>query len=207
MTVHEQNLRASSVRFEHSGRSIPALEWSTATSKTTLLVAVDGDVAELVGPLAEQLIHRNRVVGVNLSSAWDPVTVAWYVAEPVVLVAQGKAGRIACDAARLAPGAIRALILADVAPDAADITGLPIPVLVFHGRESMTESHAQAVKEHGDIPGSHIIELDGCAELPTMNCATALAESLAWYLDNLGNPVMEFMDFAGAHKEPIDPKA
>jgi len=150
---------------------------------------------------------ENRVIGIRMQSPWDAVTIAWWAQEPVVLLAQGAAGEHACNAARLAPGSLRALVLADVPPGSADFGGIGVPVLVFHGRESSTESHAQAVQEHDDIPGSHIIELDGCGEFPTKNCAGALAESLSWYLQTLGQPVMEFTDFAGADAEPLDPKA
>ena len=152
---------------------------------------------------------RSRVIGVALKSKWDPVTIAWWAADPIVLVAQGEAGHVACDTARLAPGALRALVLADYAPEpkSADHSGLAVPVLVFHGRESSAETHARAVKLHDEIGGSHLIELDDCAELPTKNCATALARSLTWFLDGLGKPFQEFTQFSGSGTEPVDPKA
>lgn len=205
MSAAESVRKAAAVQIEHTGRSVKALEWSSVSSVTTIVVAVDGDVAEMVSPLAEQLMHRSRVIGLNLRSAWNPVTVAWWAQDPVVLLAQGAAGRLAYETARLAPGALKALVLADFAPEPG-AGGLSVPVLVFHGRESSAKTHAEAVSVKDDIPGSHLIELDGCAELPTKNCPTALAESLTWYLDNLGKPPMEFTEFAGADKEPVDPR-
>ncbi len=200
--------KAAPVTIEHTSRSIEALEWSSVSSDTTIVVAVDGDVAELVGPVAEELMARNRVIGVNLASAWDPVTVSWWAQDPVVLLAQGDAGALACKTALLAPGALRALVLADYAPtEGSDEHGeIKTPVLVFHGRDSSAETHAQAVKFRDEVAGSHLIELDSCNELPTKNCATALAESLTWYLDELGKPLQEFSDFAGADQEPADPR-
>ncbi len=196
---------AQSVTITHSGRSFEAIEWSPATPAGTVVVAVEGDVADLVGPVAEMLMNRYRVIGVELKSAWDVVTAAWWAADPVVVLAQGDAGRIGCEAARLAPGAVRALVLADYAPEpgSADVAGLAVPVLVFSGRESTDETHAQAVAAHSEIAGSHLIELDGCGELPTKNCATALAESVTWYLAELGKP---FMEFNGEGAEPVDPR-
>ena len=145
----------------------------------------------------------------NLKSAWDPITIAWAAMDPVVLLAQGDAGLIACETARLAPGAVRALVLADYAPEptAKVHMGLAVPILVFRGRESSAETHAQAVKVRDEIPGSHLIELDDCSELPTKNCPTALAESLMWYLDDLGKPMMEFDEFSGSQSEPVDPRS
>lgn len=209
MAASESQHKPTSVQIEHSGRKVDALEWKTATSITTVVIAVDGGVSELVSPVAEKLMDRHRVLGVNLRSAWDAVTIAWGSQDPIVLLAQGESGRTACETAQLAPGALRALVLADYAPKAGnhDAAGVVVPVLVFHGRESSAETHAQAVRFRDEISGSHLIELDGCAELPTKNCATALAESLTWYLDELGKPVMEFEEFAGAEKEPLDPRA
>lgn len=200
---------AAPITFENSGRTVAALEWKSVSSTTTVIVAVDADVADLVGPIAEKLMQKNRVIGVNLKSAWDPVTIAWIVQEPIVLLAQGSAGRLACETARLAPGAVRALVLADYAPEvgSSDHAGVSVPVLVFHGRESSAETHAQAVKFRDQIEGSHLIELDGCSDLPTKNCATALAESLTWYLSELGTPAEDFDEFEGADKEPVDPRA
>ncbi len=195
------------VTIEHSGRTVDALEWSSIDSKQTVVVAVDGNVADMVAPLAGELEHTYRVNGASLRRGWDAVTVSWWAQEPLVLIAQGRAGELACDAARLAPGAIRALVLADVPPSSANLSGIVVPTLVFHGRDSSAETHAQAVKTHHEIPGSHIIELDGCAELPTKNCPAALAESLSWYLSHLGDPVIEFTDFDGSDAEPVDPKA
>ncbi len=208
MASTEKINEATEVKIEHSGRVVSAREWKSVTSEATIVIAVDGDVADLVSPVAEKLIDRNRVIGLNLESAWDAVTVAWTAQDPVVLVAQGDAGRVACRTARLAPGALRALVLADFAPEerANDADDISVPVLVFHGRESSAETHAQAVAAKDAIPGSHLIELDGCADLPTKNCPTALAESLMWYLDGLAEPTMEFTGFAGAEEEPVDPK-
>jgi hypothetical protein len=201
--------RAEPIHIEHTGRSVDALEWRSVTSAPTIVVAVDGDIAETVGPLAEKLMEQNRVIGVTLKSKWDPVTISWLAADPIVLVAQGEAGRIACDTARLAPGAIRALVLADYAPKpgSADHSGLAVPVLVFHGRASSAETHVQAVKLHDEIAGSHLIEPDDCAELPAKNCATVLAESLAWFLYDLGKPFMEFDQFRDSDADPVDPRA
>ncbi|MDA1296871.1 MAG: hypothetical protein O3B04_02570 [Chloroflexi bacterium] len=204
--------RAEPVKIEHTARSVDALEWSAVTSATgrpTIVLAVEGDIADVAGPLAEKLMDRNRVIGVVLKSKWDPVTIAWWAADPVVVVAQGAACRVACETARLAPGALRALVLADCIPRkaAGGQYGLAVPVLVFQGRESSAGTHAQAVRLSDDIVGSHLIELDDCAELPTKNCATTLAESLTWFLDELGKPFMEFDKFAGSGKKPVDPKA
>ncbi len=209
MAVEDSVRKASAVEIEHTGRTVEALEWSSPTSGPTIVIAVDGDVADLVSPVAEQLMDSNRVIGVNLKSAWDAVTVSWWAQDPVVLVAQGDAGKLACDTARLAPGALRALVLADAAPgnNGVDHSHLVVPVLVFHGRESSAETHEQAVKIKGQIADSHLIELDGCSDLPTKNCATALAQSLEWYLAELGKPTMEFSDFAGSDEEPPDPHA
>lgn len=208
MATAESTTRAASLQIENSGRSVDALEWKSVSSVTTVVIAVEGDVAELVGPVAEKLMERNRVIGINMHSAWNPLTIAWWLREPIVLLAQGSSGRLACETARLAPGALRSLVLADYAPETEtrDHSDVVVPVLVFHGRESSAETHAQAVRVRDEIPGSHLIELDGCAELPTRNCATALAESLMWYLDDLGKTVMEFDTFAGAEKEPVDPQ-
>ncbi len=209
MTPDESVRSAVPVTIEHTGRSVSALEWKTVSSGPTIVVAVEGDIAELAGPVAEKLMDNNRVIGVSLTSAWDPVTIAWWAADPIVLLAQGAPARLACKTAKLAPGALRALVLADYSPgqDSDASTGIVVPVLVFHGRDSSAETHTQAVRLHEDIPGSHLIELDGCVELPTKNCATALAESLTWYLDELGKPFMEFDQFNGASKEPVDPRA
>ena len=201
--------RAEPVRIEHSGRRVDVLEWSAGHPKATIVVAVSGDVAGQVGPVAEKLMKTHRVIGVELNSQWNPVTIAWSVAEPIVLLAQGDAGRIACDTARLAPGALRALVLADYAPEpgSANHSGLAVPVLVFHGRSSPAKTHAQAVKLHEEIEGSHLIEPDNCGELPTKNCPGVLAESVTWFLEELGKPFMEFTGFADSSKEPVDPKA
>lgn len=209
MAAAESTRKAAPVQIEHSGHRIYAFEWSTVSSTTTIVVAVFGDVADQVGPLAEELMDRARVIGIHPLSAWDPVTIAWSIAEPVVLLAQCETGWFACDTARLAPGAVKALVLVDHSslPDADGKSGLAVPVLLFHGRESSAETHAQAVKTHELFSGSHLIELDGCGELPTKNCASALAESLMWYLDELGKQVMEFDAFAGADREPVDPRA
>ena len=208
MTEQHAVQSAEPVRMGHSGRTVDGLLWQDGESGVTIVVAVDGDIADTVGPLAEKLMEHNRVIGVVLKSKWDPVTIAWWSADPVVLVAQGEAGRVACDAARLAPGSLRALVLADYAPipGSTDHAGLAVPVLVFHGRASSGETHAQAVKLHEEITGSHLIEPDDCAELPTKNCASVLAESVSWFLDDLGKPFMEFTQFSGSGAEPVDPK-
>lgn len=208
MTDQQVVRRAEQVRIEHSGRGIDALQWQNVAYGPTIIIAVDGDIAETAGPLAERLMGQYRVIGVSLKSKWNPVTVAWWAADPVVLVAQGEAGRFACDTARLAPGTLRALILADYAPKpgSANHTDLAVPVLVFHGRASSGETHAQAVKLHDEITGSHLIEPDGCAELPTKNCATVMAESLMWFLDDLGKPFMEFGLTSDSAEEPVDPR-
>lgn len=199
---------AEPVQIEHTGRCVNGLEWSTGVDGTTVVIATTGEIADVVGPTAEMLMGKNRVIGVELKSAWNPVTIAWWAANPVVLVAQGDAGKLACDAARLAPGAIRALVLADYAPEPGpvDHSGLAVPVLVFHGRSSPARTHAQAVKLHEEIDGSHLIEPDGCGELPTKNCPSVFTESLNWFLHELGKPFMEFNQFEGSHKEPVDPQ-
>lgn len=142
MATAESRTRAASLQIENSGRSVDALEWKSVSSVTTVVIGVEGDVAELVGPVAERLMERNRVIGINLNSAWDPLTIAWWLREPIVLLAQGASGRLACETARLAPGALRALVLADYAPEpeASDHSEVDVPVLVFHGRESSTST-------------------------------------------------------------------
>ncbi len=207
MSPTDSNRRAAPVKIEHTARSVDALEWSTPGSVSTIVVAVDGDVANLVGPVAELLMDRFRVVGISLGARMDPVTISWWAADPVILLAQGRAGGIACETARLAPGAIKALVLADYAPptNVKEASPLPVPVLLFTGRDSSTEPHEAAVAAHGHIPDSKLIELDGCADQPTKNCPTALAESVTWFLDQLARPYMEYESSAGA--EPIDPKA
>lgn len=201
--------RAEPVRMGHSGRTVEGLLWQDVVSGATIVVAVDGEIADTAGPLAEKLMEQNRVIGIVPNSKWDPVTIAWWSADPVVLVAQGETGRVACDAALLAPGSLRALVLADYAPKPGSIdhAGLAVPVLVFHGRASSGETHAQAVKLHEEITGSHLIEPDDCAELPTKNCASVLADSVNWFLGDLGKPFMEFTQFSGSGTEPVDPKA
>ena len=207
MSPTDSNRIAAPVKIEHTARSVDGLEWSTPGSVSTIVVAVDGDVANLVGPVAELLMDRFRVVGISIGARMDPVTISWWAADPVILLAQGRAGGIACETARLAPGAIKALVLADYAPptNVKDASPLPVPVLLFTGRDSSTESHEAVVAAHSVIEGSKLIELDGCAEQPTKNCPTALAESLTWFLDQLARPYMEYE--SSADKEPVDPKA
>lgn len=207
MSSADSNRRAAPVKIEHTARSVDALEWSTPGSVSTIVVAVDSDVANLIGPVAEKLMDRFRVIGISLKAKMDPVTVSWWATDPVILLAQGKAGETACETARLAPGAIKALVLADYAPPVdEDTSPLAVPVLLFTGRESSSESHEAAVAAHSHMRGSKLIELDGCADQPTKNCPTALAESLTWYLEELGKPYMEFSDFSGSDTEPVDPK-
>lgn len=208
MSANQNGRKAEPVAIEHTGRTANALEWSTPGSISTVLVAVEGDVAELVSPVAENLMDRFRVIGVNLESSWDPVTVAWWAADPVVLVAQGTQANTACETALLAPGAVKALVLAEASDDidTETVSSIAISTLVFRGRQSESQSHEAAVDLHQAISGSHLIELDGCGDQPTKNCPTALAESLTWYLGELGKPHIEFSDFSGANEEPVDPK-
>jgi pimeloyl-ACP methyl ester carboxylesterase len=160
--------------------------------------------AEVLGPLAEQLSVKYRVVGIPFNHYWDAITAAWNAGEPVILIAQGGAGARACLAAVAAPGSFRALVLADYAPpeDSDEYRGVIVPTLVFHGRQSPAETHAQAVRLHERVLNSRLIEPENCGPQPTRSCAPVLAESIDWFLSGLGR---EYMEFA-AGSEPVDPR-
>ena len=176
------------------------------------MVAVAGDVLNLVSPIARMLMNQFRVIGVSPSSPGDIVAIAKSSQKPVVLLAQGSVGKSACEATLKAPSAIKALVLAEYAPkpggpSGKDHSAITVPTLVFRGRQSTAESHEQAVRVHEEIPGSQLIELDNCGSLPTRDFPTQLSESVRWFLDELDNQYMEFDDFPGSEAEPVDPKA
>jgi pimeloyl-ACP methyl ester carboxylesterase len=198
--------------IQHSGRRVETVEWNSDRQETTIVIAVDGDVLDLVSPIARMLMDRFRVIGMSPRSAADLTAVVKSLDEQVVLLAQGDTGKLAFEAALKTPPAIKALVLAEYAPEAGslrdiDFSPVTTPVLVFRGRESAAETHAQAVRVHEEIPSSQLIELDNCGNLPTKNCPTQLSESLRWFLAEVGKPYMEFEDFPGADAEPVDPKA
>ena len=209
MPENLSTMEAKPRTIRHSGHSVDAVEWNTEAQETAIVVVVDGDVLELVSPLAHMLMDTFRVIGISPESAQDAVTVVQSLTEPTILLAQGDAGKLACEAALLVPAAITALVLADYAPRAGSInhSSLAIPVLVFHGRQSAAETHAQAVRVHEEIPGSQLIELDNCGSLPTKDFPTQLSESVRWFLHEMGKPHMQFADFPGSEAEPVDPKA
>jgi hypothetical protein len=197
--------------IQHSRRSVEAVEWNSDREQPTIVVAVDGDALNLVSPIARMLMDTFRVIGVSPSSADDLTAVAKSLNEPFVFLAQGSAGKAACEAAMKIPAAIKALVLAEYAPKPGSRIGethasLTVPTLVFRGRQSTAESHEQAVHVHEEIPGSQLIELDNCGNLPTRDFPTQLSESVRWFLDELGQPYMEFEDFPGSEAEPVDPK-
>lgn len=186
-------------------RVLTGLEWSSDADSAPLVLADENCSAELFGPFAEKAMDAFRVIGIPLSSHWDPITTSWWAGEPVVLVAQGNAGKLACEAAIAAPGAIRALILADYAPEDGSTShkGVVLPTLVFHGRQSDAKTHAQAVKLHEEIQGSHLIEPENCGAAPTKSCAEPLSAAVKWFVSELSNPHMEFQ----TGTEPVDPRA
>jgi hypothetical protein len=195
---------AEPVTVSHSMRNVAGLEWRTATSGAPLVIAAPELSAESLAPFAERAMARFRVIGIKAVTPWDPITTCWWAGEPVILLAQGAAGKLACQSALTAPGAVKALILADYAPAKGDTAhrGIIVPTLVFHGRQSGAETHAQAVRLHEEIPGSHLIEPEDCGAEPTRTCAEPLAQSLEWFLGELGAAPMLF----GDGPEPVDPR-
>ena len=202
-------IEAEKRTLRHSVKIVEALEWSPEKPEMTIVVVVSGNVVDLVSPLARLLMDKFCVIGISPVSVDDLVASVKSFDEPVVLLAQGAVGKLACEASLQATASIKALVLADYAPQPGSVNhrSVKVPALVFHGRESAAETHAQAVLVHEEIPGSQIIELDNCGRLPTKHCPTELSESIRWFLDELGKPFMEFEDFPGSDKEPVDPKA
>jgi pimeloyl-ACP methyl ester carboxylesterase len=185
------------------GSSLDGIEWSTL-SKSPLVIAGKEASAGLFGPFAEQMMGRFRVVGIKADTYWNTITTVWWAGEPAVVVALGETGRLACRAASISPGSFRALVLADYVPPAGSTEhkGLAVPTLIFRGRQSKAQSHEQAVKLHEEMRGSHLIEPENCGAEPTKTGATVLAESITWFLEELGKPYMEFK----TSQKPVDPK-
>ena len=198
------NRDAEPVIIDHSMRTLDGLDWNAGGTQIPIVIASDTLSADALAPFAERVVSGRRVVGIKANSHWDPITTSWWVGQPVVLLAQGAAGKLACQTALAAPGSIHALVLADYAPEPGDTShsGIAVPTLVFHGRQSDTETHAQAVRLHEEIPNSHLIEPESCGAEPTRTCAEPLAAALEWFLAELGKPYMQF----GNGGEPVDPR-
>ena len=194
MADQTESKLAAPILVEHVGRKLEGWEWASREGAPPLVFAARDCTPEIAGALAERLSKTFRVIAVPVNGQWDIITAAWWAGEPVVLVAQGEAGALACRAADTAKGAFKALVLADYAPakGSDDHRCLAVPALVFRGRQSDAQTHLQAVALHEEIAGSHLVEPEDCGATPSQSCAGPFSQAIEWFVATLGETHMDY---------------
>ena len=128
----------------------------------------------------------------DVYAAWDIPTYTlvqtiWAIGEPVSVIAQGKAsGNIALDAARLAKGAVRALVLVDFGLDEGDqssFVSTTCPLLLVRGRQSEIAGHQEIVSARSALGEKvKLVELENCGDYAAQSCPQDFAATIEWFL-------------------------
>ena len=172
----------------YSDRKIHGKEWMCDSLKSPILV-ISGDCSlAFCTDIPEQLSKSSKVLAVEVDSYLDVVAASWFLGEPVVLVALGSAGKLACKAASISNGAFKAVVLvdSDMVSDSVNYNGLGTDFLIFRGRQSLSQTHAEAVGLSESFSNSFLIEPENCGSFTSSGFAVLFANCLGWYLSTLG---------------------
>ena len=128
----------------------------------------------------------------EVNAVWEltPYTIAqtiWAVGEPCTLISLGQQpGLVALNAANLAKGGVRSLVLVDfglIDDQILPPTTFAGSVLLLRGRQSAVADHQSAVVARSKIGEKcRLVELENCADNAPESCPRDFATAVDWFL-------------------------
>lgn len=183
--------------------SVSSFGVGTDSSQPLVVVAPASSTADWAD-FARLLSPSHSPVLADVSSCLELLLLIWEIGEPVMLLSQGDlaAGWVS-DVVSTSPAAASSITICDGEISVERIGQMhAISTLILRGRQGKLLSHEAAVRMHGAIRHSTLIEPEDCGDFPAKDNPDAAASAVNWFMTGAGSADHEFSD-----SEPIDPKS